>query len=67
VSYFQLHRTAALRNPRSQPRRQTVQTTYVDADALRVALQLADGDRRRLQILDQDNVLVLNRPRRRTQ
>jgi hypothetical protein len=65
VSVFQLHRTAALRNPRRQPRRQTVHTIRVVTAVWARALQLADGDARRLRIIDAENVLVLNNPRRR--
>jgi hypothetical protein len=62
---YRLHRTAALRNPRSQPKRQTVQTIRVVTAVWARALQLADGDTRRLRIIDAENVVVLNNPRRR--
>jgi hypothetical protein len=60
---FRLHRSAALRWQPRRPRQGPVITVQVDRDVWATALDLADGDVRRLHVVDAENVLVLNRPR----
>ena len=65
--HFRLHRTAALRKRPGPLRRQPVQTIRVVTAVWAKALELADGDIRRLMVIDPGTVLVLNNPKRRRQ
>jgi hypothetical protein len=64
---YRLHRNAAVGKRRYQRQASPVTRDQLDPDAHALALELADGDPRRLQILDAENVVVLNQPRRRMQ
>jgi hypothetical protein len=59
--YIRVHRLAGGRFPRrSRHRAAPVETTQVPREVLAVALELADGDRRRLRSDGPDAVLVVN-------
>lgn len=61
-----VHRNAAMRNPRKQPRRpEPVNTDQVDPLAKQVATELAGGDRERLLIGGVRSIIVLNFPGQR--
>jgi hypothetical protein len=59
---YRLHRTAALRasQARKPPRSAHVTTVRVAAVVMAEALRLAEGDPRRLRIIDASTVLVSN-------
>jgi len=63
-----LHRSAATTAVRRRPKRSAghragpVTTTHVHPDAWQVAMELADRDRRRIEVVSVDEVIVHNRP-----
>jgi hypothetical protein len=60
---FRLHRSAAIRHlPRVNQSAAPVVTIKVDADAWRVALGLADNNPRRLRVISEMEIIVLNKP-----
>jgi len=56
--------TAVRRRPRRSPRPRPgpVTTTLVHPDAWQVAMELAGRDRRRIEVVSVDEVIVHNRP-----
>jgi hypothetical protein len=65
TAYFRTHGyAAAKRVPRGSQRNGQVTVTRVAPEAMRVALQLAGGDRSRIRVLGPATVLVANQPGR---
>jgi hypothetical protein len=60
---FRLHRSAAIRHrPRVNQLPAPVITIQVDIDCWRTALGLADNDPRRLRVISETEIVVLNNP-----
>jgi hypothetical protein len=66
TAQFRFHRNAAVRRRPRPPAPNPVMVVRVDADVWAKATELADGDIRRLRVLDGQTVLVANQPRRET-